>query len=203
MVAEGIELDRPSTLVKIKYHVLKAFGFQDVSLRPLVHGGSPGVFFAPGAPTLQSTSLATLASLKRVLDCSKHVMTRMWAERSHGEQESANDLVGSAFLDVVPAFVNSGVDLGSLTYIQLRDTLECLAISIFKHNLTGQAKLDVFEAVRGVTTLLVSEQTAYDNRVLVLLTCTSLLKKYDVVDILPYQVLGTAPRILPGRRSDR
>ncbi|KAL8281141.1 hypothetical protein RQP46_006499 [Phenoliferia psychrophenolica] len=192
MVAEGLELDRPSTLVKIKYHALKALGFQDVSLRPSVNGGVTGVTFALVEPIVRPASLATLASLKRVLDCSKHVMTRMWSERTGNEHESANDLVGSTFLDVVPALVNSGVDLDSFTYIQIRDVLECLAISIFKHNLAGHAKLDVYEAVRRVTALLLAENTAYDNRILILLTCTSLLRKFDVVDILPHQVLVVA-----------
>ncbi|KAM0750456.1 hypothetical protein T439DRAFT_381136 [Meredithblackwellia eburnea MCA 4105] len=191
MVAEGIELDRPSTLVKIKYHVFRALGFENVTLKPSQSNGTLQVALGPFAPArLPSSSLSTLASLKRALDCSKQALS--YRDGPPGETAgSSQDLIGSAFLDIIPALIQSGIGFDKFTFLQLRDSLECLSISVFKHNLTGRMKSSVVQSVKTLTDALTSDNTSYDNRILILVTCTSLLRRYDLdtVDILLHQIL--------------
>jgi hypothetical protein len=192
MVAEGLELDRPSTLSKFKYHTIKALGFPDVNLVSSSSTGAMGVSFGRGAPVPGPSSFVALAGLKRVLDCPKQVMVRL-AEKPPTDQVAATELVGSAFLDVVPAFLNSGLDFGRLTYVQLRDALECIAITVYKHTIAdSDTKLSdvLVAAIRTATKLLLEDTTSYDNKLLILLICTSFLNRHQrlAVTILLHQI---------------
>lgn len=178
MIAEGFELDKPSTLAKIKYHTFKALGFSDVSLNPSAAGGGVQITFGRAVPVVGEASLPVLASIKRVLDCSKLVMARLTTERSPDQIAAATELAGAAFVDVVPLLINAGVDFGSLTYVQLRDILECLSIVVYKHSFDESAS-SIVPAIKSLAPLLLLDTTSYDNRLLILLVSTSFLKRYD------------------------
>lgn len=177
---------------KIKYHTLRALGFPDVGLRSV--GGSIEATCAGSIPSLGPTSFSTLASLTKVLDSAKGLSREAVGSRPDFEDRKADMvLVGATFLDIVPTLIISGFDLTSLSYLQLRDILECLAISIFKHAIHEKEVLcqGVVEALRRVINLVLLPTTSYDNRLLILVLSTMFLNRYEKlnVPILLHQIL--------------
>lgn len=187
MLEEGIQVDRASTASKIKYHVYRALGFPDVSLRPSLSSGAVDVVVGTGPPRLESTSHMVLASLKRVLDCPK--------ARKAGDEKH---LVGSDFVDVIPTLVLSTVELPSCSF--LRQVLECLSISLYKHDL-GPATTSFVDTVRSITDLLPIATISHDNRLLILDILFLFLDAHETASssIVLHQILVVARVVASGQ----
>ena len=178
MVAEGIEVTSPATLVKLKYHALKFLGFTDVSLTPGLT-----VQFGRAVPEPGPTSGVILTALKRVLDCPKQLVEqKLTQEKVTGPAgPKMHPLVGASFVDVIPSIVLAGTNLERFDYAQLRDLLECLAIILYKHNFDSEARLadGVVISVRAVTDLLLRDSTTHDHKLLILSLAASLLHRHE------------------------
>lgn len=186
MVAEGIEVNSPSTLIKIKYHALKFIGFSDVSLNGAGTGvgrGALEIRFGRAGPEPGPSFAVILTTLKRVLDCSRqlveHKLTQDKAAVAVGSK--VNPLVGAAFVDVIPSIVLAGTPLDRLDYGQLKDLLESLVIILYKHDIEGDVRLvdGVVTSVRAVTDLLLRDTTTHDHKLLILTIASTLLSRYE------------------------
>lgn len=172
--------------------MLLSLGFTNVKLQPSSKG-KIHVTFNHSLKQLNSHSFSVLANLKRVVDSSK----RSQAVQSLETTIKTNELIGTHFLNIVPSILSSAIDLSSLTYLQLRDALEILAITIYKHSLPNHLAELVVSALHSISNLLI-KNISYDNRLLILLIFTSFLRREErsaSTPILLNQILITIQAI--------
>lgn len=136
-IGDGMYIDLFS-LLKLKYHLVAVLGFQGAKIVPARDGKTFSVEIG-GLHQLSPVALACASGLKRVLDSPKTLEfppSAMYLSDS----EPSNQLVGSAFADVVIKIFTSKIALEKMSYLEQRSWLECLMILSYK---VGQAICDL------------------------------------------------------------
>ncbi|KAK0210802.1 hypothetical protein DFS33DRAFT_1251098 [Desarmillaria ectypa] len=133
MIAGGIKIEYNDVL-RIKHHLVRAFGFDKVALAPTSNGHT---FFVEFGETEEIPELAypCVTELTVVLDA-HHVLNLN--SISTGIQESADSttplLIGAPYVDVCLGLFCTVRDLESLPVLVLKSMIEALGIVIYKHN---------------------------------------------------------------------
>lgn len=133
MIAEGVQIDY-NDLSRIKQHVARVLGFDDVHAVPATSGHSFFVEFGD-LKSIPAFAYPCINHLLVLLDA-PHQLSITDAEL----QGFVNDrawplLVGSPYVDILLGIFNSGEDLIALPILTLKSLLESLGIVIYKHNI--------------------------------------------------------------------
>lgn len=133
MIAEGVAIDFHSHL-RIKEHLVRVLGFDDISLTPLVSGQSFFVQFGE-AKEIPEVALPCIHELLSVLDAPHPLDLTGVGHQGEGlDGTSAPLLVGSPYIDVSLGLFSTVDDLAGLPTLTLKSMLEALTIMIYKHD---------------------------------------------------------------------
>lgn len=193
--ADGNETDK-YTLRKLKYHTVRLVGFSDAKLASSERDNRSDLEckFSLITEMDETRSVACFSSLKRVLDSPNRILqhTSEQIERSDGNR----DLIGSIFADISPIVLSSSIDISTLSYLQIRNLLDCMSIIIYKHDLEGRKNFDlaahVVGAVKAITRLVELTDVPYDLRLFALSICSTFLHRWPemTVNILGNQIMS-------------
>ncbi|KAE9396073.1 hypothetical protein BT96DRAFT_997116 [Gymnopus androsaceus JB14] len=133
MIADGIPIEY-NDLSRIKQHVARVLGFDDVHAVPATSGHSFFVEFGD-LKSIPAFAYPCVNHLLVLLDA-PHQLSITDAEL----QGFVNDrawplLVGSPYVDILLGIFNSGEDLIALPVLTLKSLLESLGVVIYKHNI--------------------------------------------------------------------
>ncbi|KAK0459777.1 uncharacterized protein EV420DRAFT_1620288 [Desarmillaria tabescens] len=133
MIAGGIKIEYNDVL-RIKHHLVRAFGFDKVSLAPAANGHTFFVEFGE-AEEIPELAYPCVTELTVVLDA-HHILNLN--SLSTGIQEGADSttplLIGAPYVDVCLGLFCTVRDLQSLPVLVLKSMIEALGIVIYKHN---------------------------------------------------------------------
>ncbi|KAK0197058.1 hypothetical protein F5146DRAFT_1099379 [Armillaria mellea] len=132
-IAGGIKIEY-NDLLRIKHHLVRAFGFDRVALTPTSNGHTFFVEFGE-AEEIPEFAYPCVAELTVVLDA-HHVLNLN--SISTGIQESADSstplLIGAPYVDVCLGLFCTVRNPESLPVLVLKSMIEALGIVIYKHN---------------------------------------------------------------------
>ncbi|KAL0946866.1 hypothetical protein HGRIS_013032 [Hohenbuehelia grisea] len=134
LIASGLCTSH-STLLKVKFYLVRALGFLDVSVATAVDGSISRIDFI-AVEEMKESVYPCIKELCSVLDASHSLPEPLPTQVFTVEQRNAPALlVGSAFADVAIALIVSIKDFNVIPVLTLKSTIEALAIIIYKHDL--------------------------------------------------------------------
>lgn len=181
MIADGITVDS-LTLLKLKAHLVRVFGFKDVSVVPSPDGHAFHVRFGE-APEIPELALPCVKGLMSVLDAHYSVdLTPSTMGVGHGQDEKQSSLlVGSVFVDVSLAMFCTVRDLSALPVLIVKNMLEALCIIIYKHDLASHTLMHLQQNLRRAVVRaleLLVQDVGYELRQLALSAVQAFIKRW-------------------------
>ncbi|KAF9815310.1 hypothetical protein IEO21_04673 [Rhodonia placenta] len=184
MIAEGIPID-PIQSLKVKEHLVRALGFQEVVLVPTASGRLYHIQYQ-GLYTISQISEVCLNDLMLVLDCAEpYDIAPAVMGGPYAEDETPDPLlIGSIFVDVpLELFVHTR-DMMSLTFIALKNLLKTLIIILYKHDFDSRSlqylQGTLRRAVRRSLEVLTAD-VSYELRQLALSACHIFIKRWPML----------------------
>uniref|UniRef100_A0A0W0F9A2 Uncharacterized protein n=1 Tax=Moniliophthora roreri TaxID=221103 RepID=A0A0W0F9A2_MONRR len=180
MIANGIHIDS-NDLLRIKLHLARILGFDDVHAVPAQNGLTFFVKFGQlnGIPR---HALSCAAHLSSLLDSPYPAAMALMEPPMRGESaNSAPLLVGSMFVDVLLGLFSTVKDFVSLPILTAKSLLESLSIVIYKHNFENIYIRHLQPNLKQAVTLTMEymlEDTNYECRQLALLVVQAYIKKF-------------------------
>lgn len=133
MIADGVAIDF-HTLLRIKEHLVRVLGFDNISLTPSVSGQTFFVEFGE-AKEIPAVALPCVNELLLVLDAHYPLDLASLGLGLQGQDGTpAPLLVGSPYVDVSLRLFCTVVDLTLLPVLTLKALLETLSIIVYKHD---------------------------------------------------------------------
>ncbi|KAK7054868.1 hypothetical protein VNI00_003331 [Paramarasmius palmivorus] len=180
MIANGIYIDANS-LLRIKQHVARVVGFEDVHAVPALNGLTFFVKFGR-LVAVPRYALPCVSQLSSLLD-SPHpaAIPSMEPSMKGGNANSTPLLVGSLFVDVLLGLFSSVKDLLSLPVLTTKSLLESLCIVIYKHNFENIYIRHLQPNLKQAVTVAMEymlEDTNYECRQLALLVVQAYVKRF-------------------------
>ncbi|KAL4074405.1 hypothetical protein V8B97DRAFT_1868478 [Scleroderma yunnanense] len=180
MMESGMEVDVLSCL-KLKLHLAKVLGFNDVEAVPTSGGKAFFVRFEQ-LESIPESCFPCVHAFPRMLDASHdfELPPSVMGSSLVDDDKPCRVLVGAVFVDLVLAVMCSSLDLLSLPVLTLRSLLEALMVIVFKHDFGSMAikHLDVLlrKALRRTLELLLLE-ISYELRQLALSVIQTYIKR--------------------------
>lgn len=180
MMENGMEVDVLSCL-KLKLHLVKILGFNDVEAIPTSTGRTFFVRFEL-LEMMPVTCFPCIHAFPRLLDASHdfELPPSVMGSSLADDDKPCRVLVGTVFIDIILAVMGSSLDLLSLPVLTLRSLLEALMVIVFKHDFGSIAikHLDVplRKALRRTLELLLLD-ISYELRQLALSVMQTYIKR--------------------------
>ncbi|GBE81969.1 hypothetical protein SCP_0403450 [Sparassis crispa] len=184
MVSDGVFIDLVS-LLKIKDHVARVVGFQDVTIVPTASGHTFHVRFS-ALGTIAESADPCLNDLMMILDSSRSydlppsAMGGLYAE----DDSPCHLLVGSVFVDILLDLFVHAEAVGTLSPITLKNMLKSLIILVHKHDFDSKPLMhlqgNLRRAVRHTLDLLFMN-LSYEIRQLALSACLAFIKRWPTI----------------------
>ena len=180
MVSNGVPAD-VNALLRLKVHLVRSFGFHEVSEVPSGNGQAFFIQFGP-LRQLPESSHPCLNEFVNLLDAYQPFDV---APSAIGGPFANDDLptsllVGSVFVDVLLAVFNEAV-IGSLPFLLLKNLIKCLIIITYKHDLESRPLRHLQASFRKVVRKLneiVMMDLSYEVRQLALTACGACIKRW-------------------------
>lgn len=180
MISNGVSADI-YTLLRLKVHLVRSFGFRDVSEVPSGNGQAFFIQFST-LPELPESSHPCLNEFVNLLDAYRPFDV---APSAIGGPFANDDLptsllVGSVFVDVLLAvFIEAVID--SLPFVVLKNLIKCVVIITYKHDLESRPLRHLQASFRKVVRKLnevVMMDLSYEIRQLALTACGACIKRW-------------------------
>ena len=180
MISNGVPADI-YTLLRLKVHLVRSFGFRDVSEVP--SGNGQAFFIQFGAlRELPESSHPCLNEFVSLLDAYQPFDI---APSAIGGPFANDDLhtsllVGSVFVDVLLAVFNEAA-FESLPFLVLKNLIKCIIIITYKHDLESKPLRHLQGGFRRIVRKLneiVTMDLSYEIRQLALTACGACIKRW-------------------------
>lgn len=133
MIANGVPIIFPDIL-RIKEHLVRALGFEDIALIPSVNGQTFFVEFGE-VKGIPEVSLPCVNELLMVLDAPHPLDLASFGLGLQGKDGSSLPLlVGSPYVDIALGLICTVTNLTTLPALTLKSMLDALTLSIYKHD---------------------------------------------------------------------
>jgi len=181
MIADGITIDS-SLLLKLKVHLVRIIGFDDISVEPSPSGHSFHVQFGE-VSEIPELSLPCVHDLLPVLDAYHAVDLPQFAMVGSIEQDERplSLLVGSVFVDVALAIFCTVRDLSALPVLALKALLETLCVIIYKYDFESRPLRHLQQTLRRAVLRaldVLSQDISYELRQLALSVIQAFTKRW-------------------------
>ncbi|KAG7092480.1 hypothetical protein E1B28_008832 [Marasmius oreades] len=176
MVANGILVDH-NDLLRIKLHVARVFGFDDVHAVPAPNGLTFLVKFGK-LVSVPQYAIPCISQLLPLLD-SPHPAPLISIEPPRGNTTPL--LVGAVFIDVLLGLFSSAKEITSLPILSVKSLLESLSVVIYKHNFENIYIRHLQPSLKQAVTLtleLMLEDINYECRQLALYVTQAYIRKF-------------------------
>ena len=176
----GTDVDVLSCL-KLKLHLAKILGFNDVEAIPTANGKAFFVRFEQ-LEMMPMSCFPCIHAFPRILDAPHdfELPPSVMGNSLVDDDKPCRVLVGTVFIDLVLAVMCSSIDLLSLPVLTLRSLLEALMVIVFKHDFGSMAlkHLDVLlrKALRRTLEFLLMD-ISYELRQLALSVIQTYIKR--------------------------
>lgn len=184
MLSSGIAIDRTS-LLKVKYQLVRLMGFQTASMVPTANGRSFHIRFTD-FESIPETSLTCLNDLMLVLDSAQpyDLAPSMMGGPFSEDETTSSLLIGSVFVDVLIELYVSSEDMASLPFVTSKNALKSLIVVMYKHDFDSRPlrylQGSLRKAVRR-TLDIVLEDVNYELRQLALTICQIFIKRWAIM----------------------
>ncbi|KAF9264659.1 hypothetical protein L218DRAFT_195329 [Marasmius fiardii PR-910] len=177
MVANGIPVDH-NDLLRIKLHVARVLGFEDVHAVPAPNGLTFLVKFGKLVAVPQY-ALPCINQLLLLLD-SPHSASLISMEPPRGHSNTPL-LVGAVFIDLLLSLFSTTKEITSLPILSVKNLLESLGVVIYKHNFENIYIRHLQPFLKQAVTLtleLMLEDINYECRQLALHVTQAYIRKF-------------------------
>jgi hypothetical protein len=180
MISNGVPTD-VYTLLRLKIHLVRSFGFRDMSEVPSGNGQAFYIQFG-ALRELPESAYPCLNEFINLLDA-YHPFDI--APSAIGGPFANDDLrtpllVGSLFVDVLLAVFNEAA-MGSLPFVALKNLIKCVIIITYKHDLESRPLRHLQAGFRKVVRKLndiVMMDLSYEIRQLALTACGACIRRW-------------------------
>jgi len=180
MISNGVPTDI-YTLLRLKIHLVRSFGFRDVSEVPSGNGQAFYIQFG-ALRELPESSYPCLNEFINLLDAYHPFDV---APSAIGGPFANDDLhtsllIGSVFVDVLLGVFNEAA-VDSLPFIPLKNLIKCVIIITYKHDLESKPLRHLQAGFRKVVRKLneiVMMDLSYEIRQLALTACGACIKRW-------------------------
>ncbi|PCH38065.1 hypothetical protein WOLCODRAFT_136025 [Wolfiporia cocos MD-104 SS10] len=183
MVTHGIPIE-PNELVKIKGHMVRVLGFQEIYMVPTPSGRGFHFRFS-GFKSIPESAEACIDDLMLILDSPQtcDISPSMVGGPYADDETPSTLLVGSVFVDILFGLFDA-VDILELPSITLKNMLKSFMIILYKHDLDSRPLKHLQgpsrKAIRQVLNLIRCD-LSYELRQLALSTCQVFIKRWPTI----------------------
>jgi hypothetical protein len=180
MISNGVPADI-YTMLRLKVHLVRSFGFRDVSEVPSGNGQAFYIQFGALRELPESShpclnEFINLLDAYRPFDIAPSAMGGPFAD----DDLQTSLLVGSVFVDVLIAVFNEAT-ISSLPFIVLKNLIKCVVVITYKHDLESKPLRHLQAGFRKVVRKLneiVMMDLSYEIRQLALTACGACIKRW-------------------------